>query len=187
MSRLFRLLMITLAVVAALIVLVAVTSKSYRIPGSSMEPTVHCPRPGPDCLGDDADRVLVSRVLYEITDPERGDIVAYEIPGRGAALCGGEPDSTYLHRIVGLPGERVRVRAGVVFVNGRRLTESYVRRARLGGRSMSGRVIPAGRFLVLGDNRKASCDSRVWGFLDRDRIVGPKIATYWPVDRISIR
>ena len=179
--------MIVLAVAAALIVLVAVTSKSYRIPGSSMEPTVHCPRPGAGCLGDDADRVLVSRVLYRIRDPKRSDIVAYEIPPRGAMACGGQPDSTYLHRIVGLPGERVRIRAGVVFVDGRRLDEPYVSRERLGGMSMSARTIPAGRFLVLGDNRNASCDSRVWGFLERDRIVGPMIATYWPVDRISIR
>lgn len=172
---------------AAVIVLVAVTSKSYRIPGSSMESTVHCPRPGPGCVGDDADRVLVSRVLYEITDPERGDIVAYELPPRGAALCGGEPGSTFLHRIVGLPGERVRVRAGVVFVAGRRLREGYVDPERLGGPSMSERTIPPGRFLVLGDNRSRSCDGRAWGFLERDRIIGPMIATYWPVDRISVR
>lgn len=170
-----------------LIVLVAVTSKSYRIPGSSMEPTVHCPRPVAGCVGDDADRVLVSRVLYELRDPERGDIVAYEIPVAGARACGGEPDSTYLHRIVGLPGERVRVRAGVVFVNGRRLRESYVKAERLGGRSVSERLVPGDTFLVLGDNRNASCDSRVWGFLERDRIIGPVIATYWPVDRISVR
>lgn len=179
--------MIVLAVAAVLVVVVAVTSKSYRIPGSSMEPTVHCPRPAAGCVGDDADRVLVSRVLYRIRDPKRRDIVAYEIPARGAAACGGAPDSTYLHRIVGLPGERVRIREGVVFVDGRRLDEPYVSQERLGGRSMSARTIPAGRFLVLGDNRSSSCDSRVWGFLERDRIVGPMIATYWPVDRISIR
>jgi signal peptidase I len=175
-----------LAVAAALIVAVAVTSKSYRIPGSSMESTIHCPEPASGCLGDDADRVLVSRVVYEVNDPERGDIVAYELPARGATACGGQPDATYLHRIVGLPGERVRIRAGVVFVNGRRLDEPYVDRQRLGGLSMSQRVIPSGRFMVLGDNRNASCDSRVWGFLERDRIVGPKIATYWPLDRISV-
>jgi signal peptidase I len=176
-----------LAVVAALIVVVAVTSKSYRIPGSSMELTLHCPRPAAGCTGDEADRVLVSRVLYDLRDPERRDVVAYEIPARGAIACGGEPDSTYLHRIVGLPGERVRVQSGVVFVNGRRLAESYVDPARQGGGSLSARVIPAGRYLVLGDNRQSSCDGRVWGFLERDRMIGPKIATYWPVDRISIR
>jgi signal peptidase I len=179
--------MVALAVVAALIVVVAVTSKSYRIPGSSMELTLHCPRPAAGCTGDEADRVLVSRVLYDLRDPERRDVVAYEIPARGALACGGEPDSTFLHRIVGLPGERVRVQSGVVFVNGRRLEESYVDPARQGGRSLSARVIPAGRYLVLGDNRQSSCDGRVWGFLDRDRIIGPKIATYWPIDRISIR
>jgi signal peptidase I len=156
--------MVALAVVAALIVVVAVTSKSYRIPGSSMELTLHCPRPAAGRTGE-----------------------AYEIPARGALACGGEPDSTFLHRIVGLPGERVRVQSGVVFVDGRRLEESYVDPARQGGRSLSARVIPAGRYLVLGDNRQSSCDGRVWGFLDRDRIIGPKIATYWPIDRISIR
>jgi signal peptidase I len=79
------------------------------------------------------------------------------------------------------------VRRGVVFVNGRRLNESYVKAERLGGRSMSERLVPGDTFIVLGDNRNASCDSRVWVFLERDRIIGPVIATYWPVDRISIR
>jgi signal peptidase I len=154
-----------------------------------MEPTLHCPKDGeiPGCLGDDHDRIVVSRVLYEVRDPRRGDIVAYELPAAGAARCGAPEGSTFVHRIVGLPGERVAMRRGNVFVDGRALSEDYLEADRRGRDSLRPRVVPKDRYLVLGDNRTRSCDSRVWGFVPRDRIIGPKIATYWPEDRISIR
>jgi signal peptidase I len=172
-----------------LLVLVAVTSKLYRIPSSSMEPTLHCPKDGqtPGCLGDDHDRIVVSRVLYKVRDPRRGDIVAYELPAAGAARCGAPEGSTFVHRIVGLPGERVALRRGSVLVDGRPLSEDYLEPDRRGRDSLRPRVVTKDRYLVLGDNRTQSCDSRVWGFVPRDRIIGPKIATYWPEDRISIR
>jgi signal peptidase I len=171
-------------------VLVAATSKAYRIPSSSMEPTLHCPRDVsgevPQCLGDEADRILVSKVEYRIRDPKRGDIVAYELPAAGAR-CGSPEGSTFVHRIVGLPGDRIALRGGRVVVDGRTLEEDYIDAGRRGESTLSQRIIPADKYFVLGDNRPQSCDSRVWGYLDRDRIIGPKLATYWPEDRISIR
>ena len=165
------------------------TSKLYRIPTAAMEPTLHCPEDSevPGCLGEEADRIAVSKVLYDLTDPERGDIVAYELPARGAARCGAPAGSTFVHRIVGLPGERVALRNGTVFVNGGRLTEDYLDEERRGTATLSPRLVPDDQYFVLGDNRTQSCDSRVWGFVPLERIIGPKIATYWPVDRISIR
>jgi signal peptidase I len=184
-----RLLVVAFAVIGVLLVLVGVTSKLYRIPTSSMEPTLHCPRDGgnPGCLGDDADRILVSKVLYRVRDPRRRDVIAYELPARGAARCGAPAGSTFVHRIVGLPGDRIAVRDGVVFVDGTRLAEDYVEDERRGGPSFRSQVIPNDQYVVLGDNRPQSCDSRVWGLVSRDDIIGPKIATYWPEDRISIR
>ena len=184
-----RLLLILLTVVGVVIVLVGVTSKLYRVPTSSMEPTLHCPKDDeiPGCRGDDADRIVVSRVWYRVRDPERGDVVAYELPARGVRRCGAEPGATFVHRIVALPGDRVEVRAGVVRIDGRRLEEDYVERGRMGGPSFRSQVIPDDKYVVLGDNRAQSCDSRAWGLVDRDDIIGPKIATYWPEDRISVR
>jgi signal peptidase I len=188
-SRLLRFLLIVLSVVGVLLVLAAITSKLYRIPSSSMEPTLHCPEDGgnPGCLGDEHDRIAVSKVVYEVRDPRRGDIVAYELPARAAERCGAEAGSTFVHRIIGVPGESVAVRSGVVFVDGRRLEEPYIEAGRRDRDSSPVRPITKDAYYVLGDNRAQSCDSRVWGLVARDRLIGPRIATYWPWDRISIR
>jgi signal peptidase I len=187
--NLFRAAIVLVGVLAVALLLIGVTSKLYRIPSSAMEPTLHCPRGSqiPGCRGDEPDRILVSKVLYKVRDPERGDIVAYELPAAGAARCGSPEGSTFVHRIVGLPGERVALRGGRVLVNGRPLEEDYLEDGRRGQDTLRARVIPDDRYLVLGDNRTQSCDSRIWGFVPRSRIIGPKIATYWPEDRISIR
>lgn len=187
MRRPLRTLLLLLAVVGGLVIAVALTSKTYRVTAASMEPTMHCPRPGSGCLADHADRILVSRVIYKVRDPHRGDVVAYRISSEGALACGGQPNVTYLGRILGLPGERVAVRSGIAYVDGKRLDEPYVKPGRRGGRPLVARIVPKDRYVVLGDNRVASCDSRVWGYLARDRIVGPVVATYWPLERISIR
>lgn len=189
MSRLLRFLLIVLSVVGVLLVLAAITSKLYRIPTSSMEPTLHCPKDSgnPGCLGDEHDRIAVSKVLYKVRDPERGDIVAYKLPARAAERCGAPVGSTFVHRIIGLPGESVAVRNGVVFVDGRKLTEPYIAAGRRDRDSSPARPITKDQYFVLGDNRAQSCDSRAWGLLARDRLIGPRIATYWPWDRISIR
>ncbi len=187
MSRLLRFLLIVLSVVGVLLVLAAITSKLYRIPSSSMEPTVHCAKPGAGCLGDESDRIAISKVVYEVRDPARKDIVAYRLSARAAQRCGAPTGSTFVHRIIGLPGESVAIRNGVVFVDGRKLTEPYIGAGRRDRESSPVRAITKDQYYVLGDNRVASCDSRAWGLVARDRLIGPRIATYWPWDRISIR
>jgi signal peptidase I len=185
-SRLARAVLLLLALAGVAVALVAFTSKLYRVPSPSMEPTLHCPKRTVGCRGGEADRVAVSRYLYDLRDPHRGDVVAYRIPARAVQLCGTRPNATLLHRIVGLAGERIAIRGGVVFVNGRKLEERYVKDPR-GGPTMAARRVPNDSYVVLGDNRTQSCDSRVWGYLPRKRIIGPVIATYWPWRRISIR
>jgi signal peptidase I len=186
-GRLLRAVLLLLALAGVAVALVAFTSKLYRVPSPSMEPTLRCPKPTAGCRREEADRIAVSRYLYDLRDPHRGDVVAYRITALGAQLCGTRPNATFLHRIVGLAGERIATRGGVVFVNGKKLEEPYVKPDRRGGPAMPARRVPNDSYVVLGDNRTQSCDSRVWGYLPRKRIIGPVIATYWPWRRISIR
>jgi signal peptidase I len=146
--------------------------KAYRLPTASMEPTVQR-----------GDRVGVVRFVGRV-EPNRGDIVAFRATRRVAALCG--QSGVYLKRIVGLPGERVVERAGRVFVDGTRLAEPYVGAGRRDAISGSW-LVPAGAYFVLGDNRRASCDSRVWGAVPRANLIGEVFLTYWPPRRFGFR
>lgn len=157
------------------------TLRLYRIPSSAMEPTLHCPRPGNGCTASTADRVVAVRLLGR--EPGRGDVVAFEIPEEGAVRCG--TAGIFVNRVVGLPGERIALRRGVVSIDGERLSEPYVRPERRGPLSYPARRIPAAHYFVLGDNRTQSCDSWVWGSLPRERIVAQVVARYWPPERIG--
>ena len=174
-------------VVAAAVVLVfeAEVAKPYEIPTSSMEPTLHCARPGNGCRATFSDRVLVNRLAYRFRNPRRGDVVVFESPSTAVVRCGA--GGAYVQRIIGLPGEIVRMAYGYVTVDGKPLDESsYIRsRAQRGVASGVWRV-PAGRYFLLGDNRNESCDSRAWGSVTRSSLIGPVLATYWPPERVRI-
>jgi len=101
--------------------------------------------------------------------------------------CGpGDGGTTFVKRLIGLPGDSVTERGGRIFVNGTRLNEPYVERSLRDDETGTWHV-PRGRYFFLGDDRAHSCDSRIWGSVPRDNLVGPVILTYWPPDRISIR
>jgi signal peptidase I len=170
--------------VAIVLAIKAFIVNPYRIPSSSMEPTLHCAEPAADCQARFSDRVLANRFLYHFKQPERGDIVVFETPEDARRECGA--GGTFVKRIVGLPGELVNVSSeGVVSINGNPLDESYVEPGRRGGQS--GRW-PVGddQYFMLGDNRRQSCDSRIWGPLDKGNIIGEVFAIYWPPQRIGI-
>ncbi|HXG75968.1 MAG TPA: signal peptidase I [Gaiellaceae bacterium] len=161
----------------------------YRIPSSSMEPTLHCARPAPGCEARFSDRVLANRFIYHFRSPQRGDVVVFQTPPRAERECG--TGGTFVKRIIGLPGERLRIRvirgAAFVYVNGQRLEEPYVEHDRRDiGPERTYRV-PAGHYFVMGDNRSQSCDSREWGAVPRDNLIGKVFMTYWPPNRISFR
>src|SRR5215210_5340770 len=102
-----RLLLLLLGIVGVVVLLAAVTSKLYRIPTPSMEATLHCAKPTAGCRADESDRIAVSRVVYKVRDPRRGDVVAYRVPTRGAVRCGAQPGGTFVHRIVAIPGDTI--------------------------------------------------------------------------------
>jgi signal peptidase I len=169
---------------AALFVLMfeAEVAKPYRIPSSSMEPTLHCAKPGAWCEGHFSDRVLVNRLAYRFSSPKRGQIVVFEAPNAAARSCG--EGGTYVKRLIGLPGETVSERHGVISIDGRPLHENYAT-----GRSQDTYTgtwhVPKGKYFFVGDDRPHSCDSRVWGAVPRASLIGPVLLTYWPPLRVS--
>ena len=180
--------LVTIALaIAFVLAFEAQVAKPYRIPSPSMEPTLHCAKPVAFCQGRFNDRVIANRLAYRFADPKRGQIVVFEAP-TAAKRCGpGDGGSTFVKRIIGLPGERVSERDGVVFVNGRRLVEPYVDAGLRGRETASWPRVTRGHYFVLGDNRTHSCDSRTWGTVPRGNLIGPVTFTYWPPGHLSFR
>jgi signal peptidase I len=175
---------IAVAVVVVLVVKTYVVNP-YRIPSSSMEPTFHCSAAsGSGCLGGSNDRVLANRFIWHFSDPERGDVVVFEAPARAAQECG--QAGTYVKRLVGLPGETVSATAGEVFINGERLDEPYLE-GEVFTDDFPPTTLAGDEFWMMGDNREASCDSRRWGAVAEERLVGPVFFVYWPLGRLGFR
>ncbi len=179
---------VTIAVaIAFVLAFQAEVAKPYRIPSPSMEPTLHCAKPVDNCEGRFSDRVIANRLAYKFRDPERGDIVVFKAPA-AADRCGlSDGGSAFVKRIIGLPGEVVSVRAGVIRINGDRLIEPYIAPSRRGHESHHWPRVAPGHYFLLGDNRTESCDSRTWGTVPRNDLVGPVTLTYWPPKRLSFR
>ena len=170
--------------VGAVLAIKAWIVNPYRIPSSSMEPTLHCAQPQPGCLASYSDRVLANRFIYHFRDPHRGDIVVFNTPAKALEACGA--GGTFVKRIIGLPGDTVEERGGTVLINGERLDEPYVPANERDDRTDSWKV-PEGSYFMMGDNRSQSCDSREWGSVPRDDLIGPVFSVYWPPQRISFR
>ena len=151
---------------------------SFFIPSGSMEPTLH-----------DGDWVLTNRFIYRINPPQRGDVVVFRAPERALEISGrfghNGRATDYIKRVVGLPGDRIQIRAGDgVYVNGALVPEPYIR---------SDDQVPTYNFpregeyqvredqvLVFGDNRNNSNDSHAWGPLPTDLLVGKAMVIFWP-------
>jgi signal peptidase I len=172
--------------IAAVLLIKAYVVNPYRIPSSSMEPTLHCARSDLDtgCEARFSDRVLANRFIYHFTDPSRGDIIVFDTPPEAIRCNAG---GTFVKRLIGLPGERISMRRGVVYINGKPLDESYLPAGARDDANFKERVIEKDHYFMMGDNRGQSCDSRVWGTVPRDNIIGKVFAIYWPPQRIGIR
>jgi signal peptidase I len=148
-----------------------------------MEPTLHCARPADGCLSSHSDRVVANRFIYRFRDPRRGEIVVFDAPAKTQQVC--NEAGTFVKRIIGLPGEVVSERNGFVYVDGRKLAEPYVSPSRRDDRTAEWPRIPPDHYFVMGDNRSRSCDSRAWGTVPRENLIGPVFLTYWPLSRIG--
>jgi signal peptidase I len=169
----------------------------YRIPSSSMEPTLNCAKgpANPGCLGNSSDRVLACRICLDFSSPSRGDIVVFNTPSEAALKCG--EGGTFVKRVIGLPGETVheddkgfisiKKPGSHTFV---KLKEPYLpaqdRRQDSQHFGMTW-TVPADSYFMMGDNRGESCDSRTWGAVPRNKLIGIVFFVYWPPDRISFR
>jgi signal peptidase I len=154
----------------------------YRVPSSSMEPRLHCAKPNIGCLASTDDRIAV--LEYVFSSPKRGDIVAFNTPPKAAMSCGS--GGVYIKRVIGLPGDTWAERGGVIYIDGKKLAEPYLRPSERDTLSYPVRTIAASQYFVMGDNRSGSCDSRRWGTVPRKNILGKLVATYWPPSRVSV-
>jgi len=139
-------------------------AQATRVYGQSMEPNLHTDQ-----------RLVVEKISYRLHGPRRGDIVVIKLPQMGGELL--------IKRVIGLPGERIEIRQGQVYINGQPLDEPYLRKPGRG--NMSPRVVPPLHVFVLGDNRSFSNDSRSFGPVSLDNIVGRAWFSYWPPGEIG--
>lgn len=144
----------------------------YIVSGASMEPTF-----------DNYHYLIIDRVSYDLGNPERGDVVVFDLPGEsGRAL---------IKRIIGLPGETIMLRdSSITIVNSEHpegfvLAEPYLDESNVGGVSDLGLTLSPDQYFVLGDNRKVSADSRIWGPLPREDIVGRVFLRLYPFTQIG--
>ena len=167
----------------------------YRIPSSSMEPTLNCAKPAPGCLGNSSDRVLACRICLHFGPPSRGNIVVFNTPREAALKCG--EGGTFVKRVIGLPGDTVREDAeGFIWIRAPgsarfvKLKEPYLsRQSRLADTNHFKETwhVPQDEYFMMGDNRSESCDSRTWGSVPRKKLIGTVFFVYWPPDRIGFR
>lgn len=177
---------VTLAVAAVVVLAVEVeVAQPFRVPTSSMEPTLRCARPGVGCTASLNDRVIVAKIVYRFRNPERGEIAVFHAPAEAKLRC--SEGGTYLKRVIGLPGEQVSERDGFFYVDGRKLDEPYVTQYDRDSVTKTWPRLGTKDYFVMGDNRIASCDSRSWGPVRRSEFIGPVVATYWPPTRWTIR
>jgi signal peptidase I len=139
--------------------------QGFKVYGSCMEPNLYT-----------GERLLGNKLIYHIDGIHRGDIVVFRPPHR--------PDTPFIKRVIGLPGEVLEIRHSQVFINGHPLRESYLQLDWHDDRPAE--RIPAGKLFVMGDNRDNSSDSRAWGDLPLDNVQAKAWLRYWPLNRLEI-
>lgn len=136
----------------------------------------------------DQEYLLTDKLTYEFSSPQRGDVIVFRAPP--SEPCA-EDECEYIKRIIGLPGDKVRVEGGKVYLNEKMLNEPYLALGTVVDQGSFNRegvdeVVPSGQYLAFGDNRQHSRDGREFGPINKDAIVGKAFFVYWPVSQIGL-
>jgi signal peptidase I len=156
-------LVISLAISAFIIIFLY---QPVKVEGTSMMPSL-----------DDQERIFVNKFVYRWEPVERGDIVVFRYPR--------DPSTSYIKRVIGVAGDRIRIDAGKVFVNGELLEEDYVPPEYADERPYPEIIVPPHSYFMLGDHRSMSKDSRDFGPVKESLIYGKAVFGYWPMDKLG--
>jgi len=155
-----------IAVVLAVLIRMFVLQPFY-IPSGSMEPTLMI-----------NDRIIVSKISYRLHQPERGDIVVFKYPL--------DTKRDFVKRLIAKSGETVEVRDSKLYINNELVPEKYLPEGLVIKGDYGPEQVPEGSYFMMGDNRNNSDDSRIWGFLPKDLVIGKAVVVYWPFQHIRI-
>jgi signal peptidase I len=166
--RLVREVIETIVLTVLMFLVIRFAVQNFNIEGHSMEPNLH-----------DQELILVDKWTYLFHPPTRGDVIVFIAPP--------QPSQDYIKRVIGIPGDVITIQNTTVIVDGVSLNETYVDPKNQGGtfedRHIVNMVVPPNDYFVLGDNRANSSDSRVWGFVPKQNILGRAALVYWPLQQ----
>ena len=167
--RLVREIIETLVLTVLMFLIIRLAVQNFNIDGKSMELSLH-----------DQELVIVDKWSYIFNTPARGDVIVFVAPP--------VPADDFIKRVIGLPGDIITVHGTQVIVNGKTLSEAYVDPGNQGNRfaSFTNMRVPAGTYFVMGDNRLVSFDSRAWGCLPKENIIGRAALVYWPFNQNNL-
>jgi signal peptidase I len=153
--------------IAIAVVVIVFLYQPVKVEGTSMMPWLH-----------DQERIFVNKFVYRFEEIRRGDIVVFRFPL--------DPNKSYIKRVAGLPGDEVELIRGELHINGRRVEETYVPDEFQDASTYPPITVPDDSYYVLGDHRNTSNDSRTWGTVPRNFIVGKAVFAYWPINRFGV-
>ena len=148
------------------LVIILFVYQPVKVEGSSMEPGL-----------EDQERIFINKLAYRLETIERGDVVVFRYPR--------DPRKSFIKRVIGVPGDRVRVSSGHVYLNGHLLDEPYVPEEFLDSKSYPETTVRPETYFVLGDHRSMSNDSRDFGLVPRGSIYGKAVFGYWPMEKLG--
>jgi signal peptidase I len=163
MASWLRDLLIALAIAAFIIIFLY---QPVKVEGVSMMPSL-----------DDQERIFINKFVYRIESIEPGDVIVFRYP-RDTSI-------SYIKRVIGVAGDRVRIESGQVFVNDKPLMEDYIANDFIDDRSFPEIVVPPHSYFLLGDHRNMSKDSRDFGSVNERFIYGKAVFGYWPFDKMG--
>jgi signal peptidase I len=147
--------------------LITFVAQAFRVQGTSMLP-----------LLEDSERIIVNKFTYRFHPIEHGDVVVFWYPK--------DPSVSFIKRVVGIPGDSVEIRRGVLYVNGKKMDEEYLRAQFNDTESYEAVQVPKGYYYVLGDHRNSSNDSRNWGEVPEKYIYGKAVFRFWPLPKLGL-